>query len=59
MKRHDIAVSMWMKYGQTVKAVTKVSTTRDMIEDQDKRREKQEDKIPISEKRLQFLHILK
>ena len=52
MKRHDIAVSMWMKYGQTVKAVTKVSTTRDMIEDQDKRREKQEDKIPISERKI-------
>lgn len=54
MKIYDKMYNFYKKYGDAVKAVTNVSSTREMIEDQDKRREKQEDKIPISERKIEI-----
>jgi len=52
MKTYNRMLDFWKKYGDTVKAVTNVSQFRDMLADQDKRREK-EDKTPISERKIQ------
>jgi vacuolar-type H+-ATPase subunit E/Vma4 len=54
MKIYDKMYNFYKKYGDAVKAVTNVSSTRDMIQDQDKRREKQEEKIPISERKIEI-----
>jgi hypothetical protein len=53
MKIYDKMYNFYKKYGDAVKAVTNVSSTREMIEDQDKRREKTE-KIPISERKIEI-----
>jgi hypothetical protein len=53
MKIHDKMYDFYKKYGDAVKAVTNVSSTREMIADQDKRREKEE-KIPISERKIEI-----
>ena len=54
MKIYNKMYEFYKKYGDAVKAVTNASLTRDMIADQDKRREKQEDKIPISERKIEI-----
>lgn len=52
MKIHDRMLNFWKKYGETVKAETGVSAIRDTISMQDKRREKEEEKTPISERKI-------
>jgi hypothetical protein len=52
MKTYNRMLDFWKKYGDTVKAVTNVSQFRDMLADQDKRREKT-DKTPISERKIE------
>ena len=54
MKIYNKMYEFYKKYGDAVKAVTNASSTRDMIESQDKRREKQEEKIPISERKIEI-----
>lgn len=53
MKIYNKMYEFYKKYGDAVKAVTNASSTRDMIADQDKRREKEE-KIPISERKIEI-----
>jgi hypothetical protein len=42
IKRHDTALALWLKYGETVKAVTGVSKFRESIAEQEKQADKKE-----------------
>jgi hypothetical protein len=52
MKIHDKMLNFYKKYGDVIKAETGVSRIKDIITDQDKRREKDEEKNPFSEKKI-------
>ena len=58
MKIYNRMLDFWKKYGDVVTSVNAASKTRDLISDQDKRREKA-DKTPFSERKIEIPDYIK